>query len=595
MLDQILLGVGIVTALVLFIWGKLRHDLIAMIVLLGLVIVGVVPTAEAFTGFGHPAVITVAAVLIASQGLKNSGLVQILGTWAAKCGKSVTAQATTLSGLTAIFSSFMNNVGAVAVMMPVAVQLARSCKRPPSLLLMPLAFASLLGGMSTLIGTPPNMIIGGYRQTAMGEPFRMFDFFPVGACLAVVGVAFCGVVGWRLLPRREPATSREDLFEVEAYSSELLVPEESKAIGVTLRDLAQQVDGDITVMGLQREGRMISMPWSRLRFLAGDVLVVEANAATIKAATDQFGLKVKGDKELRKEFLESSEIEVVEAIVQPGGLIEGKTIAELDLRRVYGVNLLAVARRGKRVTQRLKTLRLEAADILLIQGDEKVVPRTLTALGCLPLAFRDLGVGRPRRIALAAGLFIGAIALTVAGLLPVEVALSACALLMTLFRLVPLRQLYEAVDWSVIVLLGAMIPIGSAMEGTGAAERVAELMLNVLNGAPGWLLVGGLIFSCMALTNFINNAAAAILMAPIATYLARGMDISVDALLMATAVGVSGDFLTPIGHQSNTLVMGPGGYRFSDYLRLGLPVALITLVVGTAAILWWWPLHAPQP
>lgn len=595
MLDQILLGVGIVTALVLFIWGKLRHDLIAMIVLLGLVIVGVIPTKEVFTGFGHPAVITVAAALVASQGMRNSGVVDLIGSWAARCGSATMVQATLLTALTAVCSSFMNNVGALAILMPVAVQMARSTKKSPSLLLMPIAFGSLLGGMMTLIGTPPNMIIAEYRATTDSGAFGMFSFLPVGGLVTVAGVAFCGLVGWRLLPLREPSASREALFEVEAYSSELLVASGSKAIGMTLRDLTQAIDGDITIIGLSREGRHITMPWSRLRFREGDILVVEANASTIKAAIDGFGLKVQGDKALRKEFLESSEVAVVEAIVEPGGMIVGKSVAELDLRRVYGVNLLAVARRGRRVTERLKSLRLQVSDILLIQGDEKVVPRTLTALGCLPLAARDVGVGRPKRILLATGLLLGAVGLTVSGLLPVEVSLSICALLMALTRLVPLRQTYESIDWSVIVLLAAMLPVGQAMETTGGAERIANLMISVADDAPGWLAIGLLIATCMALSNVINNAAAAILMAPIAAYLARGMDASVDSFLMATAVGVSAAFLTPIGHQSNTLVMGPGGYRFSDFLRLGLPLSLITLVVGTAAILWWWPLHAPQP
>jgi len=591
-MEQVVVGLALLGAMILFAWGRWRYDLVALLVLITLVLLRIVPAEEAFLGFAHPAVITVAAVLVASTGLKNSGLVDVLGAQIGRLGDSVIVHATALTALVAFASAFMNNVGALAILMPVAIGLARSSGRSPSQLLMPLAFGSLLGGMMTLIGTPPNLIISAFRAEAVGAPLRMFDFAPVGLAVTIVGVALCGLIGWWMMPARSPGTSREDLFEIDEYVAEVGIGEKCKAVGLTIGELVEKSEGEVTVVGLSRAKRRLRMPASSQQLDAGDVLVVEGEAEAIAELVSELGLSVEGDRELRNEFLKSDDIVLTEAIVQAGAIVEGRSATDLALRRRYGVNLLGVARQGKRIHRRLRNIRLQAGDVLLLQGDSDLLPETISRLGCLPLAERGLRMGQPKRIVQAITIFAAAIVAAVVGIVPIEVAFTAAACLMVLVKLVRVREMYNGIDWPVIILLGAMLPVGRAMETTGAAATVAELMLRVATGIPPWAAIALHMATCMALSNVVNNAAAAVLMAPIAVALALGLGVSVDPFLMATAVGASAAFLTPIGHQSNTLVMGPGGYRFLDYLRLGIPLSLLTLVVGTIAIGWWWPMDA---
>ncbi|MCL4741122.1 MAG: anion permease [Phycisphaerales bacterium] len=591
MVDQVILGVGLVVALALFVWGRWRYDLVAMVTLLALVLAGVVAADRTFSGFGHPAVITVAAVLVVSRGLRNSGAVNVLGRAMRLAGESATGQAVTLTLVTAVCSGFMNNVGALAILMPVAVRMARSGGRSPSFVLMPVAFGSLLGGMTTLIGTPPNIIIASYRGDVAGTPYGMFSFTPVGAVVAVAGCVFCGLVGWRLLPKRDPASSAGALFDIDAYVVELRVPKGSKAEGMTIGEASEAAAGDAVIVGIAHGDRRLAMPSRRERMAAGDVLVVEADAETIGTLTDALGLEPDGDRELREEMLGAEgEIVVVEAIVTPGGRIEGRSAAQIDLRRRSGINILGVAREGRRIGRRLRDIRLRGGDVLLLQGNQSALQQAFETLGLLPLAQRDLAVGKPRRAALAVACFAAGILATVFGLAPVEVAFAASACAMLISRLLTLREAYEAIDWPVIILLGAMIPVGEAMETTGAAGLVAEGLLRVSSSLPPWGLLLGLMVVTMLLSNVINNAAAAVLMAPIAIGLAAGVGASADPFLMGVAVGASSAFLTPIGHQSNTLVMGPGGYRFGDYWRLGLPVSAIVPAAGVPVILLVWPM-----
>lgn len=590
--QQIILGIGLVAALVLFVWGRWRYDLVAVMVLLALVAVGVVDAEETFTGFGHPAVITVACVLVVSRGLRNSGAVNLLGSAMKFAGEGATAQAITLTLVTAVCSGFMNNVGALAILMPVAIQMARAAGRSPSFVLMPVAFGSLLGGMTTLIGTPPNIIISSFRREALGEPYGMFSFTPVGAVLALAGCLLCGLVGWRLLPRRDPGASLDAMFDIESYIVELRVPEGSKAAGLTVAEVGQAAgEADATIVGVAHADRHLAMPpkWERLE--AGDVIVLDADPDTAQKLAEKLGLELRGDRELREEVLAAKgEVVVQEAIVTSGGALERRSAAQIDLRRRSGINILGVARHGRRLRKRLREIRLRAGDVLLLQGNTQALQQAYESLGLLPLAQRDLSVGKPRRAALAVTLFAGGIVATVLGLAPVEVAFAASACLMLLSRLMSPREAYEAIDWPVIVLLAAMIPVGQAMETTGAAATIAGALLSASAALPAWGLLAGLMLVTMGLSNVINNAAAALLMAPIALGLAQGVEASPDPFLMGVAISASAAFLTPIGHQSNTLVMGPGGYGFGDYWRLGAPVSALVLALGVPLILLIWPM-----
>ncbi len=602
MIDQQVVFLVLGAMLVAFVFGRWRYDVVALAALLLLAVVGIVPGEEAFLGFGHPAIVTVAAILVVSRGLRNCGVVDVLASWMARIGKRPTVLVGAMTLLVAVCSSFMNNVGALALLMPVGLRLSRQNEVPPSLLLMPMAFGSILGGMTTLIGTPPNIIIATYRGTVSGTPFGMFDFSPVGVGVALSGVAFIALGGWRLIPRRKGQRSREDLFQVEDYITEVRLPEDSLLVGKSLRTLGSITKAEAVVLSVIRNARKELVPSTFMRLCAGDILMVEASSADLERLVQDARLelvakedgkeeKKVGEKENGKEQDDrSAEVGLGEAIILPNSMYVGWTANSLNLRHRYGINLLAVARKGERLKSRLNQIRFKAGDILLVQGEEERRQEAESALGWLPLAERGLRLGEPRRLLLGTCIFGLALVFTVAGWLPVTLAFVGAATAMRLVGLLSLREIYESIDWPIIVLLGALIPVGAALESTGGAQSIADLLLRVGSGAPPVVSLVILLVGAMTLSDVINNAAAAVLMAPIAFKVAVGLDASPDPFLICVAVGCSCAFLTPIGHQSNTLVLAPGGYRFGDYARMGLPLEILVVLVATPLIQFFWPL-----
>ena len=586
-MDIIILFGVLCLALLLFITGKWRYDLVALMALILVVIAGIVPPDQAFLGFGHPAVVTVAAVLIVSRGLNNSGIVDIIVKGISRIGGYFTVQLSALTGLVAAASAFMNNVGALALMMSVAIRMARSNERSPSLLLMPLAFGSLLGGLVTLIGTPPNIVIATFRGEINAEPFRMFDFSPVGLGIALTGLLFISLIGWRLIPLRKGQASREDLFQIKDYITEVKVTRESKLAGKFLQELASVADVEAVVIGIIRESQRLQAPSSLEIIRPGDILVVKADADDLKVLVDAAGLELVGSEELKEE---EKEINMAEAVVMPDSVLVGRTARSLNLRWRFGINLLAVARQGARLQVRLGNIELAAGDVLLLQGRADNLEEILSTLGCLPLGEGEVRIGQPRRAFLGTAIFAAAIILAAFNFLSVQIALTAAAVLMVLLGFLTLRESYESVNWPVIVLLGAMIPVGQALETTGGAEIIASQLISLSGEISPALTLTVVMVGTMLLSDVVNNAAAAVLMAPIAVNVAWGLGASTDSFLMSVAVGASCTFLTPIGHQSNTLVMGPGGYRFGDYWRMGLPLDIIIVAVAVPLILYFWPL-----
>ncbi|MCK2182536.1 SLC13 family permease [Halomonas getboli] len=614
MADSTLIFLLLGATLAAFVWGRFRYDLVALAALLAAVGLGLVPAEGAFAGFGHPAVITVAAVLVLSRGFERSGLVDLIAEQALRVGDRIMLQTLVLSGTVLVLSGIMNNVGALALMLPVALRLAREHDTPPSLLLMPLAFGSLLGGLTTLIGTPPNIIISAYRRTLIGEGFGMFDFFPVGASVALAGLVVIVLAGRYLVPQRAGQASMEAMFDTAHYLVELRVPEDGKAVGWSLRDLLEAVEEPIPVLAVVRDERRHPGHTFLGALQAHDILLVEAGPEEMGLLEDKAGLAVgaEAEQEAEQETQDAEEsgkadknggnprqdkaatdtegLQLVEAVVRNDSMMQGRTVGQLRLLNQFGLHLVAVARDGGRLRQRLRDIRFRAGDVLLLQGGEGDIGESLTTLGCLPLASRDLALGQPRRLALSVAIFAAAIMAMMLDWLPAAVALSGAALASLLAGVLTLREAYQAIDGPVIVLLGAMIPVGQALETSGGAALIAETLLVLGGDWPVALTLSGLFALGLLLSNVINNAAAALLMAPIAASLAEGFEASVDPFLMAVAVSASCAFLTPIGHQSNTLVMGPGGYRFGDYWRLGLPLSLAVMAVAIPLILIVWPL-----
>lgn len=654
-LDQWLILAVLMATVAMFLWGRWRHDMVAMAALLACVIAGLVPAESAFAGFGHPAVVTVACVLVLSQGLYTSGAVDVLtrSVMPTKAGPTLTIGV--LTGLAALLSSFMNNVGALALLMPVAMQVAARQSLPPGKVLMPLAFGSILGGMTTLVGTPSNLIVAGFRERAGLEAFGMFDFTPVGLAAAAVGVLFVAAIGWRIVPARERAGA--DSFETAAYLTEARVPENSKADGKTLYEIEAALEqAGAQVVGLVRNEVRLTAPRANQRVHAGDILIIEADVEALAEALTGLGLRLEESKRPKKEDASESEasdaaagdvrsgtagrtpsetgkedanhdstangkgagsgkadaqgeagpngaaggndaaqpalrdeIELVELAVLPGSALAGRSASDIELRTRHGINLLAVSRQGRRSTARLRTMPLRAGDVLLMQGPAESLAQFASWAGCVPLAERALRIPSRRKAIIASTIMALAIAVAAFGLLPAAVSFAGGVLASMALRTVPARQVFEAVDWPVIVLLAALIPVAGAMEDTGAADLIARFLLDGIAQGNAVIALSLILVVTMTLSDLMNNAATAAVMCPIALGTAGQLGVNPDGFLMAVAIGASCAFLTPIGHQNNTLILGPGGFRFGDYWRLGLPLELLVMAVSLPMLLWVWP------
>ncbi|MBE0675044.1 MAG: anion permease [Bacteroidales bacterium] len=588
-MDHIVVFITLILALVLFASGKIRHDLVAFIALFILIIAGVIKPADGFSGFGHPAVITVASVLMIGKALEFSGLMDFLGRWVIKIGTGIPTQVFVLSLLVAAASSVMNNVGALAIMMPIAIHLARRSGHPSSYVLMPIAFASLLGGMTTLIGTPSNIIIASFRGDVTGEPFGMFAFTPVGVILTVAGLLFITFIGWRMLPKRVAPKQESDLFNIEDYITEVVVTKGSSVRGKTLSEFVAGAKIEMKILALVRDNKRVSSPDPEEVLRIKDLLVLEIDASELKSLIEATGVKLLGGKRFRTGSEFSGNVSLLEAVVTADSVLVDRSVSEVGLESKYELNLLAVAHREKQMHRRLGDIILKVGDVILVQGREKTIADTITSIGCLPLAKRDLRLGFKPKFTMALVLFGTAIALVVADILPVEVAFSMAAISMVLLGILPLKEMYRSIDWSVIILLGAMIPVGASLETSGGAKIIADAVTDLGGKVPPWAILTVLMVITMLITGLVNNAATILLMAPVAIGIASGLDYSADPFLMTVSVGGSSAFLTPIGHQSNTLVMGPGGYKFTDYTRMGLPLSVLIVAIGIPVILWVFP------
>jgi di/tricarboxylate transporter len=576
--------------LVLFITGRWRYDLVALLALLVLTLSGLIPGERTFSGFSNPAVITVAAVLIVSRGMQNSGLVDLIGQRLARLKGGITIQLAALTGLIMVLSAFMNNVGALALLLPVTVQLSRKKSISPSLFLMPIAFASLLGGMTTMIGTPPNIIIASFREQSGAEPFRMFDFTPVGLGVALAGIAFITLIGWRLIPYRINNASTNGMFDIEKYFTEVRVPEDSKQAGKSLKEFKELREAQAVIVGLVRGKERHMSPQAQTQLQGGDILTVRVDSDNLENLVNSTDLELVGSEKIGPVDLELDEINLAEAVVMPNSMMIGGTAYSLNLRRNFGVNLLAISRQGARLRSRLDRVTFQMGDVLLLQGPESMMKEILARLGCLPLMGRGLRIGLPRRIALSLIIFITALGIAAVGLVPVSVAFMSAVVVMLMTKLISLREAYESVDWPIIILLGAMIPVGEALETSGAAQLIADSLLHISSQMSPVVTLAMVLVGTMFLSDLVNNAAAVVLMAPIGISVAQGLNANIDPFLIAVAIGASCAFLTPIGHQSNTLVMGPGSYKFGDYWRMGLPLEVIVVLVSIPLILMVWPL-----
>ncbi|MCH9673686.1 MAG: SLC13 family permease [Gammaproteobacteria bacterium] len=577
----------------LFIWGRIRFDLVAISALLACALLGIVSPADAFSGLGHPAVVTVAAVLIISQALQNSGVIDVVANRFLSTTSSPLVFMAALASLGAVLSAFMNNVGALALLMPVALQTCLRSGISPALILMPLSFGTILGGLMTMMGTPPNIIIASYRAETLGESFSVFDFAPVGVVTAIVGVLFVCLIGWRLIPRERSGTAAtEALFELSDYIFEVKVSDASVSVGKAPLTLETQFEEAVDVIGVVRGRRRIMGDWHLrdLELAAGDVVIVQTDAQTLAKVVEDAGVELVGGVTLGESDLNSDNVEVTEVVITPSSFLVGRTYQGLRVRSRFSLALLGISREGQAFKRRLARVYLKAGDILLLQGERDSLGETLANLGCLPLARRDIRVNARPSALWPVVVFALALAATSLGLLSVHIAFVTAIVVLIALKTITASDAYGAVDWPVIMLLAAMIPIGRALEITGGTDTITQGILAISTDAGPVVILLLVMVVTMTLSDIMNNAATAVVMAPIALNLARQLEVNPDAFLMAVAIGASCAFLTPIGHQNNILVMGPAGYRFGDYWRLGLPLEIIIIAVSVPLICMVWPL-----
>jgi di/tricarboxylate transporter len=574
-----------------------------------------------FMGFGHPAVITVAAVLIISRALRNSGVVDVISRQLSPLSKYQTAHISSLSGVVSIFSAIMNNVGALALMLPVALKTSIKQKRSPSVILMPLAFASILGGMITMIGTPPNIIISTLRKTQYmelkaqaiedntsraaeylasqninveqfhPEPFGMLDFSPVGGIIAILGVLFVALIGWRFIPKESyKKPGAESLFSMDEYITEIRIPKGCKFIGRKISEIEKYTEDRLTIIGGISINGSTYTPRHDQIIQERDRFQIQADPIDLKLMMDEYVLRLTKKMRERIDQLKDEDTTYKEVLITPDSPLVNRDRTYFRRRTSNSLILMAIARQGQPIRKRLGDVIFHVGDVLLIQGNIDNLDDNISSLNLVPLAQREVQVGIFSQVSLALLIFGAAIVISMTGILPTTLAFVGAILIYIFTGILPIRELYQQIDWPIIVLLGAMIPVSDALQTTGSTQLIAEFMVSMAGSLPGGSIMVIIMVLTMFLSDIINNAATALIMAPISVGIAVSMGVSADPFLMAVAIGASCAFLTPIGHQCNALILGPGGYKFSDYWRMGLPLEILIVIIGTPLILYFWPL-----
>ena len=588
-LEQTFAFVVIALMMAAFIWGRFRYDLVACCSLLLALALGIVPFDKAFSGFSDDIVIIVASALLVSAAVARSGIVNLVVKRFFPNLISKQSQLALLLVSVAVLSAFIKNIGALAIMMPLAFQFAKKSNTPASKFLMPMAFAALLGGLMTQIGTSPNIVVSRLREEITGESFTMFDFTPVGAVLTVCGILFMLFFN-RIVPERENSNaSIEESLEASAYSSDATVEEGSPSVGKSLNEILRNGDGDVIATAIIR-GHVHLTPLPDVRLAAGDTILMEGTASALDKVVSAAGLTLSG-KPIQSGRGEADEISAIEVVVGNESRLIDISARSIALFHSYGINLLAVSRQGQRLREKLSAVRLRPGDVIVIQGNNRALPTLLPELGLLPLAQREILLGSPRKAIIPVLILIAAMASTALGLVPVATGFFAAAVSMVLFRAVPLREAYGALDGPILVMLAALIPVSDSLRTTGASELIAGWLGAVAVHLPPFGALALILLTAMAVTPFLNNAATVLVMAPIAASFAGALHYKPEAFLMAVAIGAGCDFLSPVGHQCNTLVMGPGGYKFADYPRVGLPLSFLIVLVSIPALLLVWPLQ----
>ncbi|MGE3318198.1 MAG: SLC13 family permease [Candidatus Berkiella sp.] len=590
MYQQVILLAILLTTLSLFIWSSWRYDIVALFALVLALLTGIVPFEQAFSGFSNSAVVTVACVMILTGAITQSGILNYFTAKIESLSKNDMLQIGFFTTISAALSAFMNNVGALGLMMPIAIHAFTKSGKSPSIILMPIAFSSVLGGLITAIGTPPNLLISQYRESVLGSPYHMFDFSPVGLIVAFIGVLFISLIGWRLVPVRKASDNAEDLFQIHDYMTEVIIPKDSPFDKMTIKDFFEKLKIDFDLVAIIHRGTKTFMYKKSDIICSNDILIIASSHDNLEKLLDATKFTLSGEKPISTKELGNNEIMTMEAVVPPGAYVQGQSSAMLKLRTRYKINLLALSRKGISFRQKLHDIRFLPGDVVLLQGPVETFREIIVDLGFLPLAERDIKIGLSQKKLLPLLVFIASVIVAALQILPISVSFLTAVLTLIILKAIPVYNIYRSIDWSVLLLLAAIIPVGGAIETTGTADLISNAFVGISGHYSPLIALTAILMITMTLSDLMNNAATAIIMAPIAFKIAEASSVNPDPFLMAVAVGASCSFLTPVAHQNNTMVMGPGGYQFFDYARLGLPLELLVIIFGIPAILWFWPL-----
>ena len=571
----------------LFIWGRWRYDAISLIMLSVFVVLGYIEPAKAFTGFAHPAVVTVALVLLISKGLEKSGFILLIGNQIQKFANNQMQFMVILTLFAAVLSSFMNNIGAMAMLLPITLGICQKMEWNPSKFLMPLAFASILGGMNTKIGTPPNIIISEFRNEYTESTFSFFDFSYVGIPLTLFGILFISFLGWRLITLRTINSSENPLIKIEDYLVEMTIKKGSSLIDIRAQDFRNMLDTDTAIIGqIDSSGKKIELHGNQKLF-EDQILILKINPDSVADIQQQYGLDIDSENELTK----IKDLGAIEAIITPKSRLIGRKNDYFKRLVGGGFSLLGLWRRGLKYRFRLANEKFKSGDVLLIanRGEKESIASRLEMAGLMPLWQRDFDIIRDSsKVLFAFIVFLTSLALIIFNFIPIVIAFLLCVIAFVSAKLLTGESVYRHIDWPVVILLAAMIPIGNTLSDFGITSIIASFLASYSLAIDFvWMIVIIMILT-MFLSDIINNAATAVIMGPLAATLAININQPVEPFLMAVAIGASCAFLSPIGHQCNTLVMGPGNYKFGDYWRMGLPLEILIVIVSVPIIIFYW-------
>ena len=632
LIDQVAILLILCVTFSLFIFSKWRYDVVSLVSLILLFIIHsllvsfnfksniIIDKSQIFLGFGHPAVITVVAVLIISRALHNSGVVDMISREITPYSKNKYSHIFTLSSVASILSGLMNNVGALALMMPVAVKTSAKQRRSPTIILMPLAFASILGGMITMIGTPPNIIIANFRKDYLEsiksqalldsesesynyflsknieltnfEPtaFSMFDFSPVGLSISIIGIIFITILGWRFIPKKSyKKPGSESVFSIDEYITEIRIPENCKLLGLKINEVEKFTDDKLSIIGTINDKGDLDKVNDNYIIKQDDKFLIKTDPVDLKLMMNDLEIRFTKKMRQRIDKLKDDNTTYKELLITPESKLNNRNRTYLRRCSSNSLTLMAVARRNKPIRKGLSKIKFKVGDVLLIQGNADILENLINTLHLIPFEEREIQIGVYSKITLSLSIFIGVIILSIIGFLPTTLAFILAILLYVFTGILPMNQLYRFIDWPIIILLGSMIPLSNALESTGTSAILANILVSLTDGLPIWMIIVIIMIITMCLSDIINNAATALIMAPIAAGIGFSLNLNIDPFLMSVAVGASCAFLTPIGHQCNAIILGPGGYKFSDYWKMGLPLEIIIAIIGTPLILYFWP------